>query len=735
MKNAALEQQAEFPPELAMNYGDDTGMDDETFKGIVDSEISAAVSFIDSDIGPLRAEAMRYYRGDPLGNEEAGRSQIVSRDVADTVNAILPSLVRMMCGGENVVEFVPESEEDEEVAEQQTDYVNYIVMRDNPGFEIVLAVCKNALREKVGIVKYWWDDSVEVTTRRYTGLDMDGLTKLLEDISASLEYEITDKEEIEGPPDEMGQPTQQLNVTLKLKRKRDRVAIAAVPPEEFLICRDAVSLDTARFVAHRRDLTVSELVAMGYDRKMVENEMGEEDDLTSSDERLARTPWTRSRFAEGPSADKSTRTVRYVEGYILADYDDDGIAELRKFCRIGNEVVHNEMVDERPFADFHCDPEPHTFFGESMADKVIDLQKLKTALTRSGLDSLSSTIFPRIVVGTGGDVNMDDVLNNEVGAVIRARDVSQVEALVTSPVSEQALSWVSYADEVRENRTGLSKVSQGLDAEALQNTTATAAEGQFTRSQERIELIARVMASGMRRLFRGISGLVASNQQKARTVKLRNKWVDIDPRKWRTDMDVTPNVALGGGSDQQKMAMLTMILAKQESALELGMPHVTLKNYFDTLSKTVETGGFKNPSLFFRDPESEEAKREAVAKAQQGPPPDPKMVEVQGKLQLEGQKAQAGVQMDAQRLQHEREKAAEQAQTQRMQIAEEIRLKRETAAAELDLKERISAAELAMKERILVAELALKQRQADHSARLAEQSADIGDVQVGGEPG
>ena len=266
MKNAALEQQAEFPPELAMNYGDDTGMDDETFKGIVDSEISAAVSFIDSDIGPLRAEAMRYYRGDPLGNEEAGRSQIVSRDVADTVNAILPSLVRMMCGGENVVEFVPESEEDEEVAEQQTDYVNYIVMRDNPGFEIVLAVCKNALREKVGIVKYWWDDSVEVTTRRYTGLDMDGLTKLLEDISASLEYEITDKEEIEGPPDEMGQPTQQLNVTLKLKRKRDRVAIAAVPPEEFLICRDAVSLDTARFVAHRRDLTVSELVAMGYDR-------------------------------------------------------------------------------------------------------------------------------------------------------------------------------------------------------------------------------------------------------------------------------------------------------------------------------------------------------------------------------------------------------------------------------------------------------------------------------------
>lgn len=589
--------EADLTPDLRIveDCADDPGMDDETFKGIVDAEIAAAVSFIDSEIGPLRAQAMRYYRGDPLGNEEEGRSQVVSRDVADTVSAILPSLVRMLVGGEHVVEFVPECEEDEAVAAQQTDYVNYIVMRDNPGFEVILAASKNALREKVGIVKYWWDDSVEVTTRRYSGLDLDALTKLLEDLSASLEYEIVGKEEGEG---------ELLDVTLMLKRRRDRVAIAAVPPEEFLICRDAVSLDTARFVAHRRDMTVSELVAMGYDRALVEKESGEADELSGSEERLARNPWTSSRFADGPSGDVATRLVRYVEAYILADYDGDGIAELRRVCRVGHEIVHNEMVDERPFADFHCDPEPHTFFGESVADKVIDVQRQKSALWRAGLDSLSSTIFPRTVVGTRGGVNMDDVLNNENGAVIRAEDVSQVVTLPTPDVSGSALNWIGYADEVRENRTGVSKVSLGLDAAALQNTTATAAEAQFTRSQERIELIARVMASGMRRLFRGVSGLVAANQRQARMVKLRNRWVALDPRKWRTDMDVAPNVALGGGSDAQKLSVLNLIRQAQEEALLRNLPHVTLKGYYETLSAIVELGGYKNPSRFFRDPDT-----------------------------------------------------------------------------------------------------------------------------------
>lgn len=570
-------------------------MDDDAFKAIVEGEIASAVAFIDSEIGPLRAQAMRYYRGDPLGNEEEGRSQVVSRDVADTVSAILPSLVRMLVGGEHVVEFVPECEEDEAVAAQQTDFVNYVVMRDNPGFEIILAACKNALREKVGIVKYWWDDAVEVTTRRYTGLDLDALTKLLEDLGEAIDYDIVGKEEGEGGV---------LDVTLRLKRRRDRVAIAAVPPEEFLICRDAVSLDSARFVAHRRDLTVSELVAMGYDRELVEGEAGEADELSGSEERLARNPWTSSRFSDGPSGDVATRLVRYVEAYILTDYDGDGIAELRRVCRVGDTIVVNEMVDERPFADFHCDPEPHTFFGESVADKVIDVQRQKSALWRAGLDSLASAIFPRTVVGTRGGVNMDDVLNNENGAVIRAEDVSQIVPLPTPDVSPSALNWIGYADEVRENRTGISRVSLGLDAAALQNTTATAAEGQFTRSQERIELIARVMASGMRRLFRGVSGLIAANQRQPRMVKLKNRWVALDPRKWRTDMDVAPNVALGGGSDAHKLSVLNLIRQAQEEALQRNLPHVTLKGYYETLSAIIELGGYKNPSRFFRDPDT-----------------------------------------------------------------------------------------------------------------------------------
>jgi hypothetical protein len=678
--------------------GDDeavsTGMDEAALASILSSEIEDATSFIDSDIGPQRAKAIDRYFGRPYGDEEAGRSQIVSRDVHDTINAILPSLMRVFFGSENVVEFAPESEEDVANAEQATDYINYVVTVDNDGFEVFLAAIKNALREKVGFIKWWWDDSFTVSTTKYTGLDEMALTQLLEDLQKSVEAEIV----------ETSEGDEGLNVTLRLKKRVDRVRIAAVPPDELLIGRRMRTLDDEGYVGHRCEKRVSELVAMGYDRDLVLSCSTDGSELDTSDERLARQPYRDT--IGGSTSDDSARLVLYVESYINVDFDGDGIAELRRICTLGPsfKIVANEPVDERPFTDLQCDPEPHSFFGESMADKVSDVQWTKTKALRAWADGLAQSVFPRTVVGRGG--NIEDAMNTEVGAVLRAEG-SPAEAyfFAAAPnTSQAAFPLITYMDELRENRTGMSKVSMGLDAEALQNTTATAANGQFSRSQERIELIARVMASGVRRLFRGLLKLTAENQRQSRMVKLRNQWVPVDPRSWRVNMDVVPNVALGGGTNAEKVQLLSMMLAKQEmiiSTVGPDNPLVTPKQYFNTLAKLIETGGFKDPTAFFTDPESPEAMERMAAKGQEPPMPDPRVEEAQARIELESAKAQAQAQRDEQKaagdLQLAREKHALEMQQRREEQAADLAFKRELANAELNLKREEMQMEFALK--------------------------------------
>jgi hypothetical protein len=671
-----------------------TGMDESTLASILSSEIEDATSFIDSDIGPQRAKAIDRYFGRPYGDEEAGRSQIVSRDVHDTINAILPSLMRVFFGSENVVEFAPESEEDVANAEQATDYINYVVTVDNDGFEVFLAAIKNALREKVGFIKWWWDDSFTVSTTKYTGLDEMALTQLLEDLQKSVEAEIV----------ETSEGDEGLNVTLRLKKRVDRVRIAAVPPDELLIGRRMRTLDDEGYVGHRCEKRVSELVAMGYDRDLVLSCSTDGSELDTSDERLARQPYRDT--IGGSTSDDSARLVLYVESYINVDYDDDGIAELRRICTLGPsfKIVANEPVDERPFTDLQCDPEPHSFFGESVSDKVSDIQWTKTKALRAWADGLAQSVFPRTVVGRGG--NIEDAMNTEVGAVLRAEgSPSEAYFFAAAPnTSQAAFPLITYMDELRENRTGMSKVSMGLDAEALQNTTATAANGQFSRSQERIELIARVMASGVRRLFRGLLKLTAENQRQSRMVKLRNQWVPVDPRSWRVNMDVVPNVALGGGTNAEKVQLLSMMLAKQEmiiSTVGPDNPLVTPKQYFNTLAKLIETGGFKDPTAFFTDPESPEAMERMAAKGQEPPMPDPKVEEAKARIELESAKAQAQAQRDEQKaagdLQLAREKHALEMQQRREEQAADLAFKRELANAELNLKREEMQMEFALK--------------------------------------
>lgn len=693
-------------------------MDVLQLQNIVAASITDAVSYIDDDIGPDRAKAIDYYFGRTIGFElayEEGRSGVVSRDVHDMVAAALPSLMRIFFGPEHVVEFEPYGPEDEEEAQQKTDYVNYIVTTDNDGFEVFYAALKDALRSKVGFVKYWWDASEQVSTRTYTGLDEDSLTLLLEELEGATAAEI-----VESSQDEDG-----LSVKLRLKKKADKVRIEAMPPEEFLISRNARDIDTAELVAHRTQKTISDLVAMGYDREEIE--AGASEVLDYNEERQARNPYV----TEGDgNLDPTMRQVLYVEAYQFVDFDGDGIAELMKICTVGPgyKVIHQEPVDERPFADFHCDPEPHTYFGESLADKVMDVQVIKSKLLRGALDGLSQALFPRTIVGRSG--NVQDAMNTEVGAVLRDDSATAGAGYSFQSVPDTgraALPYLTYMDELRENRTGMSKVSMGLDAEALQNTTATAAEGNFTRSQERIELIARVMASGMRKLFRGIARLVVENQRKERMIKLRNQWVPMDPRAWRSDMNVICNVGLGGGSPEQKLQTLSLIAGKQEQIMLTAGPNNPLvrpSQYYTTLSKMVQEAGFKNPDAFFTDPDGEEA-QERMANAPE-PQPDPKVLEAQAKLQMEREEVQAGQAMAAQKAEAElmlsRERFQLEMQQRREERAEELAMKRELAAAELQLKREEMTLEAQLKREAMI-----------YGAQAKSQS--INGPQQGGEPG
>jgi hypothetical protein len=663
-------------------------MDDADLEALVGTELTDATSFVDAELSPVRARAIQYYRGEPFGNEEEGRSQVVSTDVRDTITGIMPSLMKVFFGSKKIVNFTPRNPEDVPVAEQATDYVNYIFTNDNNGFLVCHSVFKDALRGALGIAKYYWEEKTEVKTEFFTGLDESSLTMLLSEpgVVGSAISSMDDPsyqppiDPATGQPmlDPMtGQPIpvpQIYSVELKREFKDGRVKVEAIPPEEFLIDRRARSVEDATLVAHRRMMRVSDLVALGYDKDEVETQMGVYE-LDTNDEYLARNPYAQS---YGPGGTQDDKRVLYCEAYIRVDYDKDGISELRKICTIGPsyKMVSNEPCSHSPFALFCPDPEPHALIGLSVFDMTADLQKIKSAIMRNMLDSLSLAIHPRVGV-VEGQVNMDDVLNTEVGGVIRMRQPGAVQPFSVPFVGQAAFPMLGYLDEVRETRTGMSKAAMGLQADALQSTTRAAVAATVSAAQQHLELIARIFAeTGMRALFKGILKLVVENQDRPRVVRLRNQWVPIDPRSWDAGMDVEIDVALGGGTEEQKIGVLNAIAQKQEQILQLMGPQnplVTPQQYRNTLVKLTEVSGYKNSDEFFLNP--------AMMPPQPPPPPPPPdpaqiLAQVeQQKIMADIQNKQAELELKRQQMLLEDDRARDKQEAEMMLRAYEIQLK------------------------------------------------------------
>lgn len=598
------------------------GLDEEQFQALVRSAIEDAVAYSEDDLAPDREQATKYFQGDPFGDEVAGRSQVVSRDVGDTVYAVLPSLMRIFFQGDSPVVFAPVGPEDVEWAQQATDYVQHR-LRQESSPTLFYGVFKDALIRRTGVVKFWADQETRFETST--------LSAVPESVLAALEgdpdVEVVDltPEPYRAPLDpEMPMPEATYGVVLRRKTKKNILRLEAVPPEERLISRNARSMHSADLYGQKRVVPISDLVALGYDYDdlVTRSEGTSASDEWTNSEKLLRNPHLKP--FETAEQDPSQRQVTYCEVYLRVDLDGDGIAELNRVCTLGEEydVLSVEPWDDLPFAEFCVDPEPHTATGRSLADRLLDVQRVKSQLMRGALDSLSQSIYPRTGV-VEGQVNIDDVLNNEVGAIIRMRAPGMVQPFATPYLGKEALPVLAYWDEVKEARSGISKASVGLDPDSLQSSTRAAVAATISAAQAQVELFARMLAEGMRELFRGVLRVLVKHPDIPGMVRLRGRWTQVDPTRWDAEMDAIVEAGLGRGTDEEKLGYLTQIAEKQENILmTLGQdnPLVGLDNYYVTLSQMVSLAGFKDPSRFFRDPAQQPQQAQQQPKQGQSDP-------------------------------------------------------------------------------------------------------------------
>ena len=600
---------------------------DPKLRTILSNQIKNALGYLGGQLSQSRKKSVEYYLGDKLGTEIDGRSQVVSTDVADTVESVLPSLLRIFTASDKVVRCDPVTAEDVPLADQATAYINHVFYKDNNGFELLYNFFKDALIEKNGFLKVYYDESQKVEHETYKNLtqaEKDALNDTKDEIEEVEEEIIVDekaKEAFEKQVEALeaqGLDTSQIqepnfnlyNCKIKRITKQGKIKIESIPPEEFLIDRTAKSIDDAEFVSHKVLMTRSQIIEMGFDEEEVMKLPTSSVDIYNNEEIVRQR--NIDEYPVDTPADKSTEKVLLYESYVRYDYDGDGIAELRKIISAGDDgyaVLENMPCDNIPFVTVTPIPMPHRFYGRSISELVEDIQLMKSTVMRQLLDNMYLTNNNRVAI-MDGMVNMDDLLTTRPGGVVRTKQPPNqvMQPLQAQPISQQAFPLLSYLDSVREVRTGISKQVQGLDPNTLNAKTATGVNALMTQTQMRSELIARIFAeTGVKDLFRKIFELMVKYQDKERIVMLNNQYVPVKPTEWKDKFNINIVVGLGTGSKEQQILLLNNILERQIQAFSLQggkeMPMVTLKNMYNTLSKIIENAGLKNVESYFVDPD------------------------------------------------------------------------------------------------------------------------------------
>lgn len=696
---------------------------DDEFEKILDSQINEAAQWQEEQFRDERERNYRYYLGEGAPGP-AGRSQAVSWDVYETIESALPDLIEIFLSGENVGEFEPVGEEDEPFAEQATDYINYILLKQNPGFLIFNTWIKDALLSKVGIVRAYWAECEKVTVKEYKAIDEDQLTMLLDTDDA----EVKERTSYDDPEDlkirekarealntlapdvrmqveaVLAMPVRQvLDVTIQTTRTKGRIYIDNVQPENFICTPRAKTLAAADIVGEMKSMSRSDMREAGYKKSDVED-VQSFGTVIDQDAGIAQVANGEQDYdlVTYVSPDDSTEEVQVFDGFIRLDYDGDGIAEWRRVVRAGNRTLLNEESEGPDFVVMSPILIPHRLIGIALADSVAPIQDTSTALTRQYIDSLMLANNPRTAV-LDNQVNLDDLLNNRIGGIVRMKQIGAAAPLQTTNVADSALQGIEFMDSRREARTGITRYNQGLDADSL-NKTATGVSKIMSAGDRRKLMMARIMAeTGVKDLFRLLLRLVTDNQDKPATIRLRNEWVQVDPSPWSPEMDVTIETGQGAGDKTQTISILQGILEVQKEAMGAGAPVATWNNVYNTLSQIVKLAGLKSVAKYFTDPanaqqppgggEGQDSPEAALAQAQV------KSAELtlQGKqlqIQADMQAKAADVEIEKVKLQQarvqlaikERELAIKEADLQIKQ--EDLRLKAAQASADTELKAR-----------------------------------------------
>jgi hypothetical protein len=654
-------------------------MSDDQIEAIAREAITDALSFIESEVADDRIKAQKYYNGEVDIGEEEGRSKVVATKVRDTIRQVKPSLMRIFLSNENFVEYVPSRPDQVLAAETATKYI-HSKFQENNGYRVLSDAFHDALLKKVGVVKCYWDEYEESETYEFSNLTEEELAILAsEDDVEIIEQEV----EMQIEVDEMGMQMEMPRYEVKIMKKNmaGDLRVESVPPEEFFVNREAVSIDDCYVCGHRTELRVGELVEMGYDFDQVSELSGiAYNDTMSEAEQFERRGWDQMETDESKQ-DPSMKLVAVTEAYMKIDVDGTGIPQLHKLILGGGEMelLDYEPCSTVPFAVFESDPEPHTFFGNSVADLIVNDQDAATAMLRGVLDNIAMTNSPRLAM-VEGQVNIDDLLNNEIGGIVRMRQAGAVQEMSVPFVAGQTLGALEYYDQTIEQKTGVSRASNGLDPNALQNTTATAVQMTQAAGQGQIEVIARNLAEGgMRRLFKLMLKAVAQNSPEEDMMRVSGEmFMPVDPRSWDIDMNVSINVGLGTGKEEEKAIALQTTLQTQMGIYQAYGPTngvVSLTNIRNTLADMLALGGLRNSDRYYA-PMNPQIEQQLMMQAQQAaaqnPPQDPNAALAQAQIQAEQIKAQSRAQTDAMKMQLEAQKFMAEDDRKRDQMDQDL---------------------------------------------------------------
>jgi len=646
----------------------------EEIQSIVQDAIQDAVDFVESEISDERLKAQRYYDGEVDIGYEVGRSKVVATKVRDTVRAVKPSIMRVFMSTTKPVEYVPKGPEDVALAEQATSFMHHEFQRLN-GYRVLNDAIHDALVKKQGIVKTYYKRYPKAKIYTFSDLSEDELTLL----TADPDVQVLEREmEMRMQLDEFGMDIEAPVYSVKISRTemKGELCMESVPPEEFFVNRDARNMDDAYVVCHRTDMRAGDLIAMGFEPEEIMRLDGMSQGTTGTEAEVFQRQGYDEDYGDDDDQDPAMKNITVTEAYMRMDVDGTGVPILHKFLCGGTnyELLDMEPVDEIPMVKLEVSPEPHSFYGNSLAELIWDDQDAATVVLRGVLDNVALTNSPRLGF-IEGSVNLDDLLNSEIGGLVRMRQNGAIQDLSVPFTAGQTLNALTYMDKLVEQKTGVTQ-NMALNPDALQSTTKAAVTASVEAAAGQVEVMVRNLADGLRDLFRLMLQIVHKNIDEEQMMRLNGIFTPVDPRVWDTSMDISINVGLGTGREDERVAALQQALQLQTQIYQGYGPQnglVSLTNIRNTLTDMLAAAGVRNSDRYFA-PINQEIEQQMLALQQQ----QQQMMAQQQQdpnaayLQAEQMKAQAKVSTDMAKLQLDAQKAMAEDDLKRDQMAQDL---------------------------------------------------------------